>query len=89
MSKVTLRIGGLRTVMHGVRPDVAEQAMAGIGAELESRLDRLEIGGLQSATLNELTLKPGMLPRNADAATIRNIVVDRLVEWILSRREIS
>ncbi|MES9852180.1 MAG: hypothetical protein ABW170_10145 [Candidatus Thiodiazotropha sp. L084R] len=79
MSFRDIRIERLNIALHGVSSLVAEQALAGLDAELRRRLGSLH-GGWQTDAPSSLRIGPLDLPADADAAAVRQQVAEGLLE---------
>jgi hypothetical protein len=79
MSDSEIRIERLNIALHGVSSLVAEEALAGLEDELRRRLGGLP-GACQGGVFPTLRVGPRDLPPGADAAVIRQLVAQGLVE---------
>jgi len=84
MSGFTIDIDRLNVALHGVSAVVAEEAMAGLESVLRRRLGGLR-GSAVTSAVPELRIGPLDLPRGADAAALRALVADRLLEALVLR----
>jgi hypothetical protein len=83
MSGATVEIGRLSIALHGVAAEIAEAAVAGLDSALRRRLGSLR--ARRSFTVPELRVDAADLPSEADAAALRDLIVDRLVEVLGDR----
>ena len=84
MSGMTIEIDRLEIVLHGVSTLVAEEALADLEGALRRRLGWLR-GSVTAASVPQLRIGPLDLPRAADAAALRELVAERLLEALLLR----
>lgn len=78
MSGAMVEIGRLGITLHGVSADIAEAAVGGLEAAFRRRLGALRGGRLLDIpTLRIDALK---LPPDADAAALRDLLAERLVQ---------
>ncbi|MGF1625590.1 MAG: hypothetical protein ACFCVH_11965 [Alphaproteobacteria bacterium] len=77
-----IEIDRLEIALSGVSTLVAEQAVAGLEAELRRRLGALR-GSVAVADVPRLSLGPLDLPPQADAAALRGLIADRLLGALL------
>ena len=82
MTAWDVEIGRLNVVVHGVSALVAEQALAGLEGELRRRLGSMR-GTWEAAAVPALRVGPIDLPPGADAASLRHLIAERLLEaWL-------
>lgn len=79
MSVGWLQIDRLNIVLHGVSSLVAEQALAELDEELSRRLGGMR-GGWHVAPLSSMRLGPLDLPPEADAAALRRLIAEGLLQ---------
>ena len=82
MSAPDVDIGRLTVAVHGVSALVAEQALAGLEDELRRRLGSLH-GSWETAAIPALRVGPLDLPPGANAAALRHLVAERLLQAVL------
>ena len=82
MSGMTIEIDRLEIVLHGVSAVVAEEAVAGLEGELRRRLGSLR-GAVAAHAVPQVRIGPLDLPRAPDAAALRELVAERLLETLL------
>jgi hypothetical protein len=63
---------------------VAEQALAGLDGELRRRLGNARLGDFPNASVDSLTLDPISFRGEVDAARLRGLIAERLVDKLLS-----
>ena len=80
MRGVMVEIGRLNIALFGVSADTAEAAVAGLDAALRRRVGSLPAG--QTFVVPELRIGSVDLPPDADAAALRELIADRLVDAI-------
>jgi hypothetical protein len=83
LSGATVEIDRLNIALHGVSADIAEAAVAGLGPALRRRLGSLRTG--RSFAVPALRIDAIDLPPGIDAAALRELIADRLVEAIDNR----
>lgn len=77
---INIDINRLSINLHGVSPMLAEQAVEGLEQELRRRLGFLADGDLANFDIAELSLGPVHSTTHLDAAGLRSLLVERLVE---------
>jgi len=77
-----IAIERLNIAVHGVSSLVVEQALAGLEGELRRRLGSLR-GGWAAVAVPALRVGPLELPPGADAAALRELIAERLLEVLL------
>lgn len=80
MSGALIEIGRLEIAIHGVSAEIAEEAVAGLDSALRRRLGSSRAG--RSFAVPALRLDAIDLPPATDAAALRELMADRLVEAI-------
>ena len=80
MSGGAVDIGRLNITLHGVSADIAEAAVAGLEAALTRRLVALRLN--RTLDVPALRIDPLDFPPQADAAVLRELIAERLVEAI-------
>lgn len=75
-----LDIERLSITLHGVSADLADAAASGLEDALQRRLGGLRLD--RAASLPDLRIGPLDLPHRADAAALRELIAERLVEAI-------
>lgn len=84
---MNIDIGRMNISLHGISAEVVEESTAGLEEELRRRLGtRMQGQGLNSKTANidlaELALSPVHVSTTLNAAGLRSLIADRLVEAI-------
>lgn len=82
MSAWGIDIDRLHIAVHGVSALVVEQALAGLEDELRRRLGSMR-GSWEAAAVPALRVGPMDLPPGADAAALRQLIAQRLLESLL------
>ena len=77
-----IEIDRIEIALAGVSALVAEQAAAGLDAELRRRLGSLR-GGVTTAAVPELSVGPIELPPSADASALRTLIAEQLLEALM------
>jgi hypothetical protein len=80
MSGAMIEIGRLSIALHGVSAEIAEAAVAGLESALRRRLGSLRAG--RSFAVPTLRVDAVDLPSDVDAAALRDLIADRLVETL-------
>ena len=75
-----LDIDRLSITLHGVSADLAAAAVAGLEDALQRRLGGLRLD--RAGFRRDLHIGPLDLPDRADAATLRELIAERLLEAI-------
>lgn len=78
MSGSMVEIGRLDITLHGVSADIAEAAVSGLESALRRRLGALRGGRLLDVPT--LRIDALDLPPEADAAALRDLLAERLVQ---------
>jgi hypothetical protein len=80
MSSVMVEIGRLNIALHGVSAEIAEAAVGGLEAALRRRVDALRIA--RSHAVPAMRVDALDLPPGTDAAALRDLLAERLVQAI-------
>lgn len=84
-----VRLDSLRLELSGVAPETARDAIPGLDQELRRRLANREPGlGLGADMPVNLRLAPLETPPRIDAAQLRALIADRLVELLAPRERL-
>jgi hypothetical protein len=78
MSGVMVEIGRLDIALHGVSADIAEAAVSGLESALRRRLDALHL--YRTRDVPALRIDALDLPPQTDAAALRDLLAERLIE---------
>ena len=89
---MNVNVGRLQISLHGVSAQMIEAAVQGLDAELGRRLGVRKLGqGLNSKTaavdIAELALSPLHLSTTLDAAGLRGLIADRLLDAIETQHQ--
>lgn len=82
MGAVLIEIDRLEIAVHGVSAAVVEEAISGLEGELRRRLGTLR-GAVATHEVPVLRLGRLDLPRRVDAAGLRHLVAERLLEALI------
>jgi len=82
---INIDISRIRIALHGVSAQVAEAAVAGLGAELKRRLGVLPSGDLAAFDVGDLAIGPIRHESVLDASALRGLIADRLAGLIRDR----
>jgi hypothetical protein len=80
MSSAMVDIGRLNVALHGVSAEIAEAAVAGLESALRRRLGSLHVN--RALDVPALRVDALDLPPEADAAALRELLAERLVQAI-------
>ena len=85
MSAIGFDIALVEIALHGVSQEIAETALSGLEGELARRLDALALraGTLPRNDLAELALGPLSVAANIDAAGLRALIAEALLDHVL------
>lgn len=82
MSQTIIDIKRVAVALHGVSSLVVEAAVSGLEEEVRRRLGVMPIGGMAPLDIAELAISPVRTETVLDAASLRGIIADRLVQAI-------
>jgi hypothetical protein len=83
MSATQIHIERLAISLHGVSKLVAEAALEGLDAELARRLGRFHLRQLGVDAIGQLSLGPVTQLHRLDAAGLRGLIAERLVQALV------
>ncbi len=89
MTNLDVRIDRLRLVLHGVSSEIVESAISGLDSSLARRLGSTHFRDVINLDIAELALPPADAPRNPDAAVLRGLIVDGLIEAVVKQSRAS
>jgi hypothetical protein len=81
---VTIEIERVVIALHGVSALVAEAAVADLAEELRRRLSPHALSDLQAVAISELALESIETTTVLDAAALRGIIAERVIEALSS-----
>ncbi len=84
MRDIEINIGRLVVALHGVSAAVVEEAAAGLEAELSRRLGTIPWGDMAAFDVGDLSVGPLRADSVLDAAALRGIIADRLVQALVA-----
>jgi len=84
---INIELNRLNINLYGVSAQIIEAAVEGLDAELRRRLGKRKFGlGLNSLDVGELSLTPLNLTSTLDAAGLRDLIADRLLDALENSR---
>ncbi len=83
---INIDVSRIRIALHGISAQVVEAAAWGLEAEIKRRLGSLPRGRVASVDIGELSIGPVHGEGVLDAAALRNVIAQRLVAAIESKR---
>ena len=83
----SLDINRINIALHNMSADVAEQAIEGLATDLGLRLQMMRIHDLSSMDVGELSVGPIKQEAPFDAASLRALLVDNIIQQITQLRE--
>jgi hypothetical protein len=85
MSALNLDIDRLSLSLHGVSAEVAREAVADLAQELRRRLSSLPPQSLPSLDMGGLAVGPLSAHSTLDAAALRGLIADRVMQALFDR----
>lgn len=70
--------------LHGISPQIAQDAMEGLDRELARRISRLPIAALAPVDMAGLSISADM-PRSGGSAALRALIAERVVAGLAGR----
>lgn len=89
MREADIQLERLNIAVYGVSAEVVEEAMQGLEESLRRRLQGLALPAAWGSDLSELAVDPVYTTTVLDAAALRGIIADRLVQAILSAQPLE
>ena len=81
---INIEIDRLTVSVHGVSSLIVEEAVAGLEDELRRRLDSLPVTDMASFDMASLAIGPVPVVTGTDAASLRSLIVERLLHTVFS-----
>jgi len=81
---IDIKIGRLNIALHGVSAQVVEAAVVGLEEEMRRRMGALALGDVAAFDVGELSIGPVRRTGVLDAASLRGIIAERMIEAVQS-----